>query len=64
VGKPATVVLEGRKPGATPGVKPFAGPEAYQAAISDPRWQARDPEYMEKVRARALASKKAGIRLT
>lgn len=62
-GKAPTVVLEGRKPGATPGVKPFSGPEAYQAAISDPRWQARDPEYMERVRSRARASKQAGIRL-
>jgi hypothetical protein len=63
-GKPAAVVLEGRKPGTSPGVKPFSGPEAYQAAISDPRWQARDPEYVERVRSRARASKQAGIRLT
>lgn len=61
-GKAAAVVIEGRKPDASTGVKPFASPQAYQKAIGDPRWLT-DDEYTADVRARWSASRARGMRM-
>ena len=64
VGVAATKTVEGTRPGSNAaGSKPFAGPNGYMAAIGDKRWLV-DEDYTAKVRARARASRAAGIALT